>query len=118
MADFHEHSYNLKNLINKIPSYEDSKNVTDILSVLSDPTRLRILWLLCHTKECVLDIGLAIGMSSPAVAHHLKLLKNANIIKAEKVGKEMHYTLADNYQAKLIHQMIDDMLKITCPNNE
>ena len=116
MSHFHNHSTNLESLIKDIPTYEDAVKITDILQILSDPTRLRILWLLCHTTECVLDIGLAIGMSSPAVSHHLKQLKKANIIQSKKVGKEMQYTLADNSYAKLIHSLIEDMLEITCPN--
>ncbi|HIT43456.1 TPA: winged helix-turn-helix transcriptional regulator [Candidatus Avacholeplasma faecigallinarum] len=118
MQDFHEHSLNFETLIKKIPSYQKASEIADILSVLSDATRLRILWLLCHTTECVSDIALAIGMSAPAVSHHLKLLKQHKIIQAKKVGKEMLYTLAQNRYAELIHNMIDSMLQISCPNKE
>lgn len=116
MNNYHNHSTNLDELLKKIPSYEEALILSDILSTLSDPTRLRILWLLCHTTECVTDIALAIGMSAPAVSHHLKLLKQNKIIEAKKVGKEMHYCLANNHFAKLIHNMVDDMFEITCPN--
>lgn len=117
MHKFHDHSTDLNTLIEKLPSYNQAEEITDILSTLSDPTRLRILWLLCHTTECVTDIALAIGMSSPAVSHHLKLLKQHKIIESKKIGKEMHYTLAKNRYAELIHQMIDDMFDVTCPNH-
>ena len=116
MASFHEHSSTLKDLISNIPSYEDADMVADILSILSDATRLRILWLLCHTTECVTDIGIAINMSAPAVSHHLKLLKSRNIIESKKVGKEMLYHLADNKTARIIHELLENMLDITCPN--
>ena len=49
----------------------------DVFSMLCDSTRLRILWLLCHTEECVSDIATAVEMSSPAVSHHLKTLKQS-----------------------------------------
>ena len=81
-------------------------------------TRIRILWILCHTNECVTDIGIAIGMSAPAVSHHLKLLKQLNLIKNNKVGKEMQYTIADTPEAKLIHKYIEDMLQISCPKKK
>ncbi|MGM9969732.1 MAG: ArsR/SmtB family transcription factor [Anaeroplasma sp.] len=116
MSSFHNHSNELNNLLNKIPSYEDAAEISDILAILSDPTRIRILWILCHASECVTDLSLAIGMSAPAVSHHLKLLKTHKIITAKKIGKEMQYSLADNKFARLIHKMIDDMLEITCPN--
>ena len=116
MSSFHNHSNELKNLLNVIPSYDDAADIADILAVLSDPTRIRILWVLCHTAECVTDLSIAIGMSAPAVSHHLKLLKSHKIISSKKIGKEMQYSLADNKYAKLIHKMIDDMLEINCPN--
>jgi DNA-binding transcriptional ArsR family regulator len=115
MSQFHNHTDNLAEIINYLPAYEDAVIPAELFSILSDPTRIRILWLLCHTTECVLDIGLAINMSSPAVSHHLKILKSHNIITSKKVGKEMQYTLADNKYAKLIHNMLDDMFNISCP---
>ena len=116
MNNFHTHSTNLSDLLEKLPSYDDVKEVSDVLSVLSDPTRVRILWLLCHTTECVTDIGIAINMSAPAVSHHLKLLKKAGIITSKKIGKEMLYTLAKTKNAMLIHDLLDNMLEIVCPN--
>ena len=115
MSQFHNHTDNLAEIINYLPAYEDAVIPAELFSILSDPTRIRILWLLCHTTECVLDIGLAINMSSPAVSHHLKILKSHNIITSKKVGKEMQYTLADNKYDKLIHNMLDDMFNISCP---
>ena len=117
MSEFHNHSTNLTTLIKSLPSYDDAIIPAELFSILSDATRIRILWLLCHTTECVLDIGLAINMSSPAVSHHLKILKSHNIITSKKVGKEMQYTLADNKNAKLIHEMLDNMFNFSCPEN-
>ena len=112
MSNYHDHSKNINELAKQIPNEEIAEEIADILSVLSDPTRLRILWLLCHTTECVTDIGIAIGMSAPAVSHHLKLLKSHKIITSKKDGKEMLYTISDNKHAQLIHSMIDEMLNI------
>lgn len=115
MSEFHNHSDNLESLLQNMPSYDEAVIPAELFSILSDPTRIRILWLLCHTTECVLDIGLAINMSSPAVSHHLKLLKAHNIITSKKVGKEKQYTLADNKYAQLIHEMLDNMFNFSCP---
>ena len=114
MNHFHNHSNDLSELIGSIPTYEEALDIADILSVLSDPTRIRILWLLCHTEECVTDIALAIGMSAPAISHHLKLLKQNKILESKKIGKETLYTLAKNKHAELIHNMIDDMFDTVC----
>ena len=116
MNHFHAHSKDLERLLEDFPTYEQASEITDILSVLADPTRLRILWLLCHTKECVNDIAEAIGMSAPAVSHHLKLLKQTKIIEAKKEGKEMIYTLTSSETARLIHKLVDAMFEMNCPN--
>lgn len=115
MENYHNHTNNLEDLLTKLPTYKQAEEITNILSVLSDPSRLRILWFLCHTTECVNDISKAVNMSSPAVSHHLKLLKQVHIIESKKEGKEMLYTLADNKYARLIHKMIDNMFEITIP---
>ena len=115
MKEFHKHSTTLHELLDKLPSYDKAMEISDILSVLSDPTRIRILWLLCHTTECVTDIAIAIDMSAPAVSHHLKLLKAHSIITSTKIGKEMQYSLADTRNAHLIHELLDNMLLIECP---
>lgn len=83
-------------------------------SLIGDSTRLKILWLLCHSEECVINIAAAIDMSSPAVSHHLKVLKQAGVITSKRVGKEAYYTLADTEEAEIIHNAIDKILDIKC----
>ena len=49
--------------------------VAELFDQLSDPTRLRIFWMLCHCEECVINIAAVLEMSSPAVSHHLRSLR-------------------------------------------
>ena len=65
--------------------------VSDIFKQVSDPTRIRIFWLLCHCEECVLNISAMLGMSSPAVSHHLRALKSSGLITSRREGKEVYY---------------------------
>ena len=53
-------------------------------------------------------------MSSPAVSHHLKVLRQAGVITSKRVGKEAYYTLADTEEAQIIHNAIDKILDIKC----
>jgi len=109
---FHDHGH--LELLTRVPDAERGDRVADVFSHLCDGTRLRILWLLCHSEECVNNIAKAVNMSSPAVSHHLKILRQANIISAKRIGKEMHYRLADNPEAILVHKMIDDIFEMKC----
>ena len=111
----HNHSGNLADLMSSIPTEQQFFMAADVFSMLCDSTRLRILWLLCHTEECVSDIAAAVGMSSPAVSHHLRNLKQSGLITSRREGKEVLYTLAKTKEASLVHNMIDDIFEINCP---
>ena len=111
----HNHGGNLTDLMSSIPTEQQFFMAADIFSMLCDSTRLRILWLICHTEECVSDIAAAVGMSSPAVSHHLRNLKQSGLITSRREGKEVLYTLARTKEAGLVHNMIDDIFEINCP---
>ena len=63
--------------------------VADIFKQLGDTTRVRIFWLLCHHEECVINISAMMNMSSPAVSHHLRPLRNTGLIVSRREGKEV-----------------------------
>lgn len=44
----HNHGQNIEKVLNKMPSAEGFKDISFLFQQLGDPTRLRILWLLCH----------------------------------------------------------------------
>ena len=89
--------------------------VADIFKQLGDPTRIRIFWLLCHCEECVINISAMMNMSSPAVSHHLRPLKNSGLIVSRRDGKEVYYRTADTPQSRLLHLMIEQVMEIACP---
>ena len=92
----------------------DFQIIADVFKQLGDATRIHIFWLLCHYEECVLNIAATLDMSSPAVSHHLKVLKSAGIITSHRDGKEVYYTLAKTREAEIVHGAIDAMLDIKC----
>ena len=54
-------------------------------------------------------------MTSPAVSHHLRILKSSGLIVSRREGKEMYYRTADTELAQMLHHMIEKLGKITCP---
>ncbi len=114
-AKMHNHSSNVDDMIKNMPSIKSFENASDTFQLISDPSRLKILWLLCHCELCVNDIAIATKMSSPAVSHHLKMLKQTNLIESRRSGKEMFYKLSNTAEAELVHKSIDDILDIKCP---
>ena len=113
----HNHSQNAKKMIEKMPENKDFEKVSALFQLISDPTRLKIMWLLCHCEECVNDIACAVNMSAPAVSHHLRLLKQAGLLSSRREGKEMYYKLSGEAEAQLLHRSIDDIFDIQCPIN-
>ena len=112
----HDHGQPTENVLEHMPDPEQFVEAAAIFQQIGDGSRLRILWLLCHCEECVCDIAAAVGMSPAAVSHHLKTLKLHNLLRSRRVGKEIHYTLADNEKARLLHRLIDDYFQLECPS--
>lgn len=111
----HHHGQDIEDHAETMPATADFAAVALQFKQLSDPVRIRIFWLLCHYEECVMNISALVEMSSPAVAHHLKLLKTAGLIESRKEGKEVYYKAAETDEAQALHHMIEHMVAITCP---
>ena len=114
----HDHGQPMEQELQNMPSVENFQILSDIFKQLGDGSRLRIFWLLCHCEECVVNLSAMVGMSSPAVSHHLKLLRAAGLIVNRRAGKEVYYTAANTQQAQLLHHMIEDLVVIACPSKQ
>ena len=66
-------------------------------NALADPTRLKLLRLLCNQKEpdalCVGAITGLLGISQPAVSQHLRILKSVGLVKGQRRGYHIHYSV-------------------------
>ncbi len=113
----HNHGGNIEDILNKLPETENFNAVSDLFRLLGDASRVRIFWILCHTEECVINLSAVMEMSSPAVSHHLKQLKASGLITSRREGKEVYYKAADTAQVKCIHDMLELVVSITCPDN-
>ena len=99
----------------KMPGTEEFSTVADVFKKLDDPSRLKIFWLLCHCEECVINLSSLMEMSSPAVSHHLKVLRSAGLIVSRREGKEVYYKAGDTMQIKLLHEIVEQVMQIACP---
>ena len=111
----HQHDLNAERIFDHMPAPEEFAGAAEIFRLMSDRTRIRLFWLLCHCEECLLDLGVMMGMSSPALSHHLKLLKACGLIVSRREGKEVYYRAADTVQAHALHHMTEDVAEIACP---
>ena len=89
--------------------------VSEIFKQLSDPTRVRIFWLLSHREECVINLAALLEMSSPAVSHHLRSLTESGLLVSRRDGKEVYYKAADTAQIRMLHEIVEQVMEIACP---
>lgn len=113
----HDHGQKacLNRLQQSLNDVEDFQIVSELFKLLGDSSRLRIFWLLCHCEECVINISAMMNMSSPAVSHHLRQLKNKGLISSRREGKEVYYRAAKNPRVLVLHEGIEKMMEIACP---
>ena len=71
-----------------------------------------------HEKSLTgVNLAAMMEMTSPAVSHHLKQLKSAGLIISRREGKEVYYKAADTKQVEILHNMIELLVDVTCPEN-
>ena len=113
----HEKGRNADLLKQQLSRGGDFTAVADIFRLLDDASRVRIFWLLCHCEECVIDLSELTGMSSPALSHHLRVLKDAGLAVTRREGKEVYYRAAETPACRLLHETIEKVLEISCPED-
>ncbi|WP_240766620.1 ArsR/SmtB family transcription factor [Paraburkholderia flava] len=100
-----------------LPAFVDDRVVpiADLFRLLGDPTRLRIVLVCVDERRAVGAIADLLGLSPSLVSHHLRLLRAARIVRAERQGKQVFYCAADRH----ISGMLADMLEhVAEPANE
>jgi len=73
-----------------------------ILKALAHPVRYKIVKFLYNGPECVCKINEEFDFSQANLSQHLRILKDAGILKSEKVGLETHYRLYSDDIKKII----------------
>jgi ArsR family transcriptional regulator len=79
-----------------------------IFNALSDPIRLDIIDFLRNGEKCVCEITPHLNLVQPLVSRHLKILKNAGLIKRRKKSTWHYYSLTDNRVLELIDKLTPD----------
>jgi DNA-binding transcriptional ArsR family regulator len=81
--------------------------LADLFRLLGDPTRLRIVLACLDERRAVGAIAEALGLSSSLVSHHLRLLRAARIVRAERQGKQVFYLAADRHISTMLAGMLE-----------
>jgi ArsR family transcriptional regulator len=89
---------------NEIPTVELLQYVTEAFDALGDPTRARIVYALSKRWLCVGDIASVVGVSESGVSHQLRILRDRRVVKSERHGTSIYYSVDDPHIAAMIRE--------------
>ncbi len=89
------------------PIESSISELADLFRLLGDTTRLRIVLACLDTPIAVNDIASTLGLSNSLVSHHLRLLRAARIVKADRHGKQVFYAAADQHISGVLADMLE-----------
>jgi len=84
---------------------ESARSVADLFAVLSDPTRLQVVFALLHAPTgelCVCDLAAGLGRDDTTISHQLRVLRSRHIVTMRKVGRVVYYRLVDEHIRQLL----------------
>ena len=87
-------------------SDDDASALADLFRLLGDPSRLRIVVSCLRTPLAVSDIADRLGLSVSSVSHHLRLLKGARLVRADRQGKQVFYGADDVHVRRMVEDMV------------
>lgn len=88
----------------EMPDEELLFDLADLFKVFSDTTRIKILFALMGRDLCVADIAEETNATQSAVSHQLRTLKQAHLVKFERDGRNVVYSLADDHVYTMLNQ--------------
>ncbi|MEM5382358.1 metalloregulator ArsR/SmtB family transcription factor [Paraburkholderia phymatum] len=85
--------------------------IADLFRLLGDPTRLRIVLACVDERRAVGAIAESLKLSPSLVSHHLRLLRAARIVRAERQGKQVFYVAADRHISGMLADMLEHVVE-------
>ena len=94
------HSEHVVAVRHNLLSTDKAMDLAALFGVLSDPTRLQVLYALLKAPTgelCVCDLASALGRDDTTISHQLRVLRNQQIVAMRKVGRVVYYRLVDEH---------------------
>lgn len=90
--------------VDVLPDDELLYELADLFRVFGDTTRIRILYALMAENLCVADLAERVGATQSAVSHQLRTLKQAHLVRFERDGRNVVYSLCDDHVRTMLSQ--------------
>ncbi len=80
---------------------QEAQRMAEFFTVLSDPTRLRLVSILAEKECCVCSLAEQLDMTESAISHQLRALRASRVVVYRKVGRQVFYQLHDHHVLEL-----------------
>ena len=85
---------------------DQAVELAEMFRLMGDPSRLRIILACLHAPTCVSDLAARTRLSQSLVSHHLRLLRASRLLRADRQGKQVFYSPADEHVRCTIADMV------------
>ena len=96
----------------KLHSNELLYGLSEFYKIFGDQTRLKILDALTNKPLCVNEISELLDMNQSAISHQLKNLRASNLVRTEKVGKNVYYIISDDHIKVILNYGIEHIMEV------
>ena len=86
-------------------------DLANLYKMFASDTRVRIMWALSRESMCVCDLAFLLGMTKSAISHQLKSLRLSKLVRYEKQGKVVYYSLADDHIKDIFEKGFEHILE-------
>lgn len=95
----------VRNLKDHLIVSSELENVVALFKTLGDVTRVRIILALAESTLSVTELTEVLDLNQSTVSHQLSLLKQQNLVKGTRNGKNIHYELSDRHIMTIVDQV-------------
>lgn len=81
--------------------------LAETFRLMSDPTRLKIILACLDAPAAVGEMAERLGISASLVSHHLRLLRAARLLQADRRGRQVFYVVGDEHIRSMLTDMAD-----------
>ena len=104
-----EHELAAQRAKENILSTAEVEKICAVFRVLADGTRMKIMQALLQGEMCVYHLAEVTDSTVSGVSHHLRILRDNNIVKAKRYGKNVEYSIADEHIHKIVRMGIEHL---------
>lgn len=109
--EIHIHEDVVSFVSGEMPEEETLYDLAELFKIFGDTTRIKILYVLFESDLCVCDIAATLNMGQSAISHQLRVLKQAQLVKFRREGKQVIYSLADDHVRTIINNGMEHLME-------